>query len=165
MWLCQVSNEVLWCKVQSVFDHFNQDVATVGALNLLMCKAQHMLAQLALNVVETIVIITRSYTEFRQRKQAGTPEMCEYKTGEKPAARSSSDRPTELIGCLACTHPSMRAVRRGQIHSAEPHLVSKETSTGDTSSCSSATIPSNLPLLLLFCALMHLHQFLSYLCF
>lgn len=59
-----------------MFDHFNQDVPNVGALNLLMRKAQHMLTQLALNVAETIVIITRSYSGFRQREQAGTPQMC-----------------------------------------------------------------------------------------
>lgn len=59
-----------------MFDYFNQDVAKVGALNLLMCKAQHMLTQLVLNLAETIVIITHSYSEFRQRKQVGTPQTC-----------------------------------------------------------------------------------------
>lgn len=109
-----MSNEVLWCRVKKCVRSFWSRCSKSWSFKFAHVQTQSSTyAQLALNGAETIVIITHSYSEFRQRKQTGTPQMCEHKTGEKPAARPSSDRTTELIGCLACTHPSMRAVGGG----------------------------------------------------
>lgn len=152
-WLCQVSNEVLWCRVKKCVRPFWSRCSKSWSFKFAHVQTQSSTyAQLALNRAETTVIITHSYSEFRQRKQTGTPQMCEHKTGEKPAARPSSDRPTELIGCLACTHPSMRAVGGGckfilpnhiscqQRHQQVTHHHALRLQFPPTSPCSSPSV-------------------------